>query len=134
MDTGEFISQIEGGKRTYGYTYTKQKKQFTIQSRDFYDKGFNFYHNGKYYRYSTAMANSEELYAVPKDTIRGETIYNFGIMERDPSDNKIKFSVVTQADFKISVPAFMMTSFLPKATKQWFDTVQKHYQKNHKNL
>jgi hypothetical protein len=63
------------------------------------------------------MANSEELYAVPKDTIRGETIYNFGIMERDPSDNKIKFSVVTQADFKISVPAFMMTSFLPKATK-----------------
>lgn len=95
METGEFISCIPGDKRTYGYTYTKQKKQFTIQSRDFYDKGFNFYHNGKYYRYSTAMANSEELYAVPKDTIRGETIYNFGIMERDPTDNKIKFNVVT---------------------------------------
>jgi len=26
METGEFVGIIEGGKRTYGYTYTKQKK------------------------------------------------------------------------------------------------------------
>ena len=134
VEEGEFIECIEG-KRTYGYTYIKNKKHATIKSRDFYDKGFNFYHNGKYYRYSTAVAGSEDLKPVPADTFRGETIYNFGIMERDPEDNnKIKFSVVTQADFKINVPAFMLTTFLPKATKTWFDTVQKHYQKNHKNL
>ena len=50
-------------------------------------------------------------------------MYNFGIMTRDPEDYKIKFSVITQADFKLEVPAFMLTTFLPKATKQWFDTV-----------
>jgi len=69
------------------------------------------------------MANSEELYPVPEETIRGETLYNYGVMYRDPKDNKIHLDVVTQADFKIQVPAFMMTSFLPKATKQFFDTV-----------
>lgn len=63
------------------------------------------------------MANSEELKPVPGETVRGETIYNFGIMQRDDKDNKIKFSVITQADFKLEVPAFMLSSFLPKATK-----------------
>jgi hypothetical protein len=52
----------------------------TIQSRDFYDKGFNFFHNGKYYRYSTAVSDSEQIKSVPGETVRGETIYNFGIM------------------------------------------------------
>jgi hypothetical protein len=56
-------------------------------------------------------------------------------MRRDPDDkNKVKFNVITQVDFKINIPAFMTETFLPKATKSWYDTVQKHYNKNHKNL
>jgi len=79
VEKAEFISCKEGN-RCYGFTYVLNKKHATIKARDFYDKGFNFYHNGKYYRYSTAVNNSEDIYPVPKDTFRGETIYNFGIM------------------------------------------------------
>lgn len=96
----------------------------TVASRDFYEKGFTFYADGKLYRYSCTVANSEELIPVPKDTVRAETTYNFGIMRRDAEDNnKVKFSVITQADFKLNVPAPMLNVFLPKATKQWYDTV-----------
>jgi hypothetical protein len=42
------------------------------------------------------VANSEDMIPLPKDTIRGETIYNLGIMTRDPDDkNKVKFKVLT---------------------------------------
>jgi len=54
-----------------------------------------FYHNGKFYRYSSSIVNSEEMMPVPKDTVRGTTIYNCGIMYRNESDNKIMFSIVT---------------------------------------
>jgi hypothetical protein len=30
-----------------------------ICSRDFIEKGFNFYHNGKFYRYSSSVDDSE---------------------------------------------------------------------------
>lgn len=74
---------IHEGKKTYGYTYARNKKHLNIQSRDFYEKGFNFVHDGKFYRYSTTVANSDTLKPIPDETIRGETIYNLGIMWRD---------------------------------------------------
>ena len=87
---------MEGDRRTYVFTYSLNKKHAAIKARDFYDKGFNFYHEGKYYRYSTAVNKSEDIYAVPDETFRGETIYNFGIMHRDSDDgDKIKLQVVT---------------------------------------
>ena len=120
-------------QRVFGYTYQQQKKQLTVESRDFYEKGFTFESGGKLYRYSCAINESENLIPVPEKTTRGETIYNFGIMRRNDK-HKILFDVLTQADFKIDIPNILLTTFLPKATKTWHDTVQKHYNKNHKNL
>ena len=40
------------------YVYTHNRKQYTIAARDFYEKGFNFFHNGKFYRYSTSVPNA----------------------------------------------------------------------------
>ena len=108
------------------------------------EKGFNFYSDGKFYRYSTSIDNSEvpgaydssrPIRAIenPNQTIRGFTIFNVGIMQR-LDDGKISMDIVTQCDFKISVPSFMLTSFLPKATKAWYDNVVKYYNKNHKKL
>ena len=85
LKTSEFIPAIEG-KKSFGFTYTANHKQMTVKSRDFYEKGFSFFHDGKYYRYSCSINNSEEVREVPKETFRGETIYNFGVMERDPED------------------------------------------------
>ena len=81
------------------------KKHLTIKARDFWEKGFGFYHNGKYYRYSTTVNDSVSDRPLPdKETIRGDTIYNAGVMWRDPSDNKIKITQVCQCDFKMEVP------------------------------
>ena len=120
-------------QRIYGYTYQQQKKQLTVESRDFYEKGFMFESEGKMYRYSCAIADSENLIPVPEKTTRADTIYNFGIMSRNDK-HKVCFDVLTQADFKLEVPAILLSTFLPKATKSWYDTVQKHYNKNHKTL
>jgi len=134
LKSSEFIP-LQEGKKSFGFTYTANHKQFTIKSRDFYEKGFNFFHEGKFYRYSCSVRNSEEGREVPKETVRGETIYNMAIMYRDQEDDqKLKFSVVTQCDFKINVPAFMLTSFLPKATKGWMDNINKYYAKSHKKM
>jgi len=32
-----------------------------VQSRDFYCKGISFYHNKKYYRYSSSITDSEVI-------------------------------------------------------------------------
>ena len=59
------------------------------------EKGFNFYSDGKFYRYTCAVPNSENFDPVDKDTIRGDTIHNYGLMYRDPKTLKIHFTVVT---------------------------------------
>ena len=133
LQSSKFIP-LEENVRSYGLSYMAHKKQYTFQSRDFVEKGFQFYHEGKFYRFSTKAKNGDDHVPIPKDTVRGETLYNFSIMERDPKTKKIKFTVVTQCDFKMSIPAFMINTFLPKAAKQWKDHIEKHYMKNHKNL
>lgn len=109
------------------------------------EKGFNFYSDGKMYRYSASIDNSEvegaydsngpiRSLADPSTTVRGFTIFNVGIMQRHETSNEISLHSITQCDFKISIPSFMITSFLPKATKGWHDNIVKYYNKNHKKL
>ena len=71
---------------------------------------------------------------LPKKTTRAETLINIGKMYKDPKDNKLKLTSITQMDFKIKLPAFIFSTFLPKASKSWYTEVQKRYTKNHKNL
>ena len=74
-----------------------------ICSRDFIEKGFNFYHNGKFYRFSSSIDNSElpgpngeePLYPCPnRSTVRANTLINCAIMRRDV-DNRILVSTIT---------------------------------------
>lgn len=46
-----------GDRKSMAITFVHlvHKKQFSFQSRDFVDKSFNFYHNGKFYRYTSAL-------------------------------------------------------------------------------
>jgi hypothetical protein len=46
-------------KKSFGLYYIVNKKQYTIKSRDFVEKGFGFSHNGKFYKYSSTVENSE---------------------------------------------------------------------------
>jgi hypothetical protein len=78
MKESEVISL--DGKRSYGLIYMSNKKQFTFESRDFYDKHFTFYWKGKYYRYVSKVKNDKELKPVPDHTVRGFTAYNCGMM------------------------------------------------------
>jgi hypothetical protein len=49
-----------------------------VKQRDFYEKGFGFCHNGKFYRYSCSIIDSEKLKPkFDKDTVRGDTLLNF---------------------------------------------------------
>ena len=63
-----------------------------ISSRDFHEKGFNFFSNGKFYRYSSSVEDShlpgpngeEPMKPIPnKNTVRATTLINCGIMKRD---------------------------------------------------
>ena len=124
---------IHEGKFSYTKSYSKNKKQFGIAARDFYDKGFLFIEKGVVYRYTCSHNNHKEL-PNSKGVIRGETLYNFARISRDPLDRTIRLVCLTQCDFKLSVPGWAYTTFLPKAFKSWVSDVQTHYQKNAKNL
>ena len=107
------------------------------------EKGFAFFSEGKFYRYTTSIDNSElpqddkpPLRPIenPNDMVRGFTVYNISMMERDPETSNIVIRNLTQCDFKSPIPSFMITSFLPKATKQYYENICKYYNKNHKKL
>lgn len=68
---------------------------------------------------------------LPDETVRGSTIFYYGIVERDPANNnRIKFRSCCQCDFKATVPSFMLSSFLPSSTKNWYSSIQKYYMKH----
>ena len=70
------------------------------------EKGFNFYSDGKFYRYSTSIDNSEVHGAYdpdgpirslddPANVVRGFTYYNVAIMQRNPSTKEITLTIIT---------------------------------------
>ena len=134
MKEGKFIPVKEGCDR-YGFTYSSSKKVMTINSRDFYEKGFCFIHENRLYRYTCSVADSESIIPVPKETTRGDTFYNVSCIYRDENDgNKVKLVSVIQCDWKLKLPQFVYSSVLPKGAKSWHENVQKFYMKNYKKL
>lgn len=117
---------------TFGYT--AHKKQFSFQSRDFIDKSFTFFHNGKFYRYTSSLPEDKGkiMKPLPEETTRGFNYFNIGTYERDPADGKIKGKFSGQFDFKAPVPSFMLNTFLPNTTKSWYANITKYYMKNMK--
>lgn len=70
------------------------------------EKGFSFYSNGKLYKYSASIDNSEVEGAYdsngpirslddPNNTVRGFTVFNTAVMERNPVNNEIKIRQIT---------------------------------------
>ena len=114
----------------------------SISSRDFVEKVIHFYENGIYYRYSTTVQDSEisngeepPFYpAVDATTVRGSILTNVAMIYRDEKDGKIKIYSVSQCDIKMTVPPFILTTFMPKASKAWIDNISKYYNKNKKTI
>jgi len=111
------------GSKSYGFLYSSSKKILTFNSRDFYEKAFMFHANGKMYKYSCSVKDSEELKPVPEKTIRGITIYSCGIMQRRESDGKVLLTVINQLDMKMAIPTFLKEQFLPSAVKTWYKDI-----------
>ena len=83
--------------KTHGYNYQVHKKQLNFQARDFIEKAVDFYHDGKFYRYSTSSNQAKD---VPEGTVRGDTIYSMTKMWRDQLTGKIMLQVINHQDFK----------------------------------
>ena len=64
-----------------------------------------------------------------KDTVRAENYFCIFVMQRT-SQNKILIEAVNQCDFKLSLPQFIIKSFLPSAAKDWYKAVCSFYDKN----
>jgi hypothetical protein len=68
----------------------------SVSSRDFFEKGFSFYHQGKFYRYSSSIDDSQTLKPLPDSvTVRGFTYINVGIMHRDTSSGKVIYQTIS---------------------------------------
>ena len=114
-----------------------------IASRDYAEKSFMFYDRGKFYRFTSGVPDSEfkrpngrpPICPLPDySTVRAFTFINIATCYRNPSDGKIIYSSVVQFDFKLKIPNFMLTTFVPRAIKAWMENIQKYYNKNHKQL
>ena len=136
MKVVEEIPVVEG-KKSFFKTYVENKKQLSIAGRDFHEKTFNFYSNGKFYRYSTSIAGTDQPgpngeapeKPSPAKIVRGFTIFSCAILERQP-DGQIKLSFVCQVDWKMKVPSMIINKVFPTAAKDWHANIIKFYTKN----
>ena len=46
---------LNKGDKTVGTNWTKHRRIMHVSSRDYCDKMINFYHNGKFYHYSSSI-------------------------------------------------------------------------------
>lgn len=76
---------LKPGDKTVGTNWTKHRRIMNVSSRDYCDKMINFYHNGKFYHYSSSipMQESDKIKKLSGDAVRGTTVYNIGLLERD---------------------------------------------------
>ena len=87
-----------------------------IDGREFYEKSFGFFHEGKFYRFTSSVPNSDgepehegdmtKRPVLNKSTVRGETLIGMAIIERDEK-GKLHMQSLTQLDFKLALPGFI---------------------------
>ena len=104
------------------FCYTRHKRIYAIDGREFYEKGFLFYDQGKLYRYLTSVPDSigepeyeGDMRKRPlhsKATVRGETLFSMITIERE-AKGKLKLIMLMQLDFKLRLPSFILSSFMP---------------------
>lgn len=74
--------------------------------------------NGAMYRYSSNIPNSEKIIPLEKNVTRGESYINLAKMYRD-EDNSIRHLSLYQCDFKMKIPSFIFSSFIPGSIKKF---------------
>lgn len=126
-------------------SYVRAKKTLGYQL-DFYEKGFQCFHNNKYYHWTSAVYDQNEngkrmmsqQKPVPDGIQRGETYYALTVLERitdDPKNmGKIKCTAVSSVDYKVSIPSLVKDPFTKKSMRSWVAELNKFYQKNNKKL
>lgn len=121
------------GCRTHGLVYCATKKIFTIDSRDFFEKSFMFSANGKIYKYSSnADWPEKDPSSQSKDKrVRGTNLHSCSLIQR-LEDGRILYTNINQMDYKLNIPLFIKTSFLPKAAKTWYKDITAFLLKQHK--
>ena len=118
---------VDKGKRCYGLCYLVNGSKFTFDARDYVEKYLEFYDKGKFYRYGSSIPNNGfDVEPARKKTVRGETLINCAMLYR-LQDQKIKQIHLCQVDFKIEVPQWLLTQFLPSAAKKWMAEAKKYY-------
>ena len=123
---------IDHGKRCYGLQYLINGPKFTFDARDNVEKYVEFYHKGKFYKYGSAIPNFGMMVQPGrKKTVRAETNVKCIMMYRTP-DQFIKHIHLSQVDFKVEIPSWLLKSFLPDAAKKWVGEAKKYYLKNYK--
>ena len=133
---------LKDGNLSAGFSYSRHKRVYAIDGREFYDKGFLFFDKGKFYRYLTSIPDGVgepeyegDMKKRPlhsENTVRGETYVSMITIERDEK-GKLLVKMLTQLDFKLRLPSFIVSSFLPNAMKTWYSNVKK-YVSNKKNF
>ena len=135
-------SPIIPGVPNFEFVYLKNKQILQYSKRDFWNKSFNVFHDGVYYQMASSIyqddGNGNLVMSTEKesgnDTVRGDIVISISKMWRNEKDGKIKFTFLTQPDFKMNVPRMIGEPLLVKGTKKWYDDGVKFYQKNHKKL
>ena len=125
---------MDKGISCYTLYYQKTKKTIFFQSRDFYDKSFKFYDDGAFYRYSCTVPDSETLLPPDSNVTRGETLFNFHKVFRDPKTHEVKVIFLAQCDAKITLPGFIKNTFMPKTFEGWLSELLKFYKEKHSIL
>jgi hypothetical protein len=125
------VEYLQSGSKNFGLNYSRNKKQMTFQSRDCYEKFFEVFHNGIYYRLSSSADGTD--YALPDETVRGLVNLSVSKIERLPN-GKIKLQYLTETNLFMQVPKAIQDPFLIKSTKAWYDNLKKFYTKNYKKL
>ena len=81
-----------------------------VVSRDFFDKVFQFEHEGCIYKLVSSVADSENRRPKPdKDTIRATNLFTMIKCYRSPVDQKVHYEAILQSDFKLEIPQFILS-------------------------
>ena len=117
-----------------------------FEGRDFYEKGFSCWHNGRYYHYTSSCyepgSDGKLALSVKRPFVEGVTRGSTSsallclerITEEGKNLGKLKMTCVNQIDVFANVPSLILDPALKKQSNSWVASLSKYYAKNYKKL
>lgn len=134
---GDFYSMDANGNKiadsnSFGLTYFMFNGIYNFEPRDFVEKSFCFSHDGAYYVYCSSIPKDIEESMIPakKGVTRGESVLTVQKMWRDKETGCIHYHTISQYDFKLRVPSWLLATFLPSGAKKWLADFCEFYEKH----